>query len=160
MRGFNTIPLDDFNKLYCLVCSNRECSRSIGNSSLFDSRVKNWKKVLFENIQRIESGDMCNPKFINIENSGPIPEINSVQPKFETVTAPEFDNEGVKIEHYDLTSDVIDSAVKKCTEKEPEIMQINTTQINTIINKPLIIGNSAKTESIEQSGGSYTFDED
>ena len=83
MRGFTTVPLDDFNKLYCLVCSNRECSRSIGNSSLFDSRVKNWKKVLFDNIQRIESGDMCNPKFTSIENSGSVLEVNSVQPNLK-----------------------------------------------------------------------------
>ncbi len=71
------LTLDVFNRTYCAVCGNRECSRSIANASAFDVRVLNWKKDLFESVPRAPDGDSSYDnirakKFLPITKSGNI----------------------------------------------------------------------------------------
>jgi len=51
------VPLDVFNRSYCVVCGNRECSRSALNGMAFDARVLNWKKDMFDSVPRADEAD-------------------------------------------------------------------------------------------------------
>lgn len=85
MSEFKGAPIDAFNREFCTLCSNRECTRSWGNASVFDRRVKNWRAVLFENVPRSNNPNLANPKFELVE-SGRVPEVST--PTFETIPAP------------------------------------------------------------------------
>jgi len=85
MAQFRGVPIDAFNREFCTVCSNRECSRSWGNASVFNARVKNWRSVLFENVPRIVAPDQANPNFLPVD-AGRVPEIRTSA--FETSPAP------------------------------------------------------------------------
>ncbi|OPZ38222.1 MAG: hypothetical protein BWY99_01682 [Synergistetes bacterium ADurb.BinA166] len=53
----NRTPIDEFNRKYCVVCCNRDCSRSAAGGLAFDRRALNWKKDLFDEVPRAEEGD-------------------------------------------------------------------------------------------------------
>jgi hypothetical protein len=56
------IPIDDFNKNFCVVCVNHDCAR--GASGLkFENRVNNWKSIYFDDVRRADEND---PKFEHI----------------------------------------------------------------------------------------------
>jgi len=56
-------PIDVFQKAFCSVCANRDCSRSTSSSLSFDKRVSNWKNDLFDNVPRANESD---PNFARI----------------------------------------------------------------------------------------------
>lgn len=63
MSDFPNVPLDAFQKSYCVMCANRECQRSGLNNSMFDTRVRNWREILFTAVPRASEDD---PKYDNI----------------------------------------------------------------------------------------------
>jgi hypothetical protein len=85
MSEFKGAPIDAFNREFCAVCSNRGCSRSWGNASGFDTRVKNWRTVLFEKVPRIVAPDLANPNFAPMETTR-VPEVQTQT--FETSASP------------------------------------------------------------------------
>lgn len=56
-------PIDIFQKAFCSVCANRDCSRSTSSNLSFDRRVSNWKDDLFNNVPRANESD---PNFARI----------------------------------------------------------------------------------------------
>lgn len=50
-------PIDEFNRVYCLRCDNRECARAASNNYAFDRRVQNWHNDLFVNVPRASEND-------------------------------------------------------------------------------------------------------
>ncbi len=57
------VPLDEFNKVICMRCGNRQCTRSRANNMMFDSRVANWRSNWFLNVPRAVEND---PNYANI----------------------------------------------------------------------------------------------
>jgi len=57
------MPIDLFNKSYCIVCSQLACARSRANTMAFSDRAQNWKKNLFDNPPRADDND---PRYANI----------------------------------------------------------------------------------------------
>lgn len=76
MSGFGTIPLDSFTQGYCLVCANRECTRSYANTMVFDKRVQNWHKTLFSEVPRADAND---PRYENVRAKRFIPKEPLIQ---------------------------------------------------------------------------------
>ena len=69
-------PIDIFQKAFCSVCANRDCSRSTSSSLSFDKRVSNWKDDLFDNVPRADESDpnfarIRAKRFISINNDPP-----------------------------------------------------------------------------------------
>lgn len=83
------IPIDAFSRAYCIVCANRECSRSALGSMSFDVRVANWHKDMFESVPRADESDkkfdaLRNKKFLQVHAD--VPEITLQRPqRFEVV---------------------------------------------------------------------------
>jgi len=57
MNDVGNPPIDDMNRNFCVVCSNRECERAGAHQSAFDRRVKNWRETLFLNVPRASQDD-------------------------------------------------------------------------------------------------------
>lgn len=57
------VPIDEFNRVYCLKCFQKECERSAAGGTLFTRRVENWKTDLFEKPPRAKDDD---PKYAGI----------------------------------------------------------------------------------------------
>ncbi len=51
------VPLDEFNKAYCVRCQQRGCERAGMNSSLIAVRARTWKERLFERVPRADNDD-------------------------------------------------------------------------------------------------------
>ena len=84
------IPMDQFNKAYCLVCANRECSRSGLNLSAFDRRAINWKSDLFDNVVRPSESDpqyqsVRSKQFLPVARHGGEVNTHTSPVRFETV---------------------------------------------------------------------------
>lgn len=160
MSEFRGAPIDAFNKEFCLVCSNRECSRSWGNSSVFDNRVKNWRKVLFESVPRVPGLSK-----IAFEPTDRVPEV-SVK-KFEPIM-------------HDLDDDIPDtdpmgpivttSATPPISSSSPELITAPPSipaapavpnMVNTPFVQPLVIGGGKPTEETKAEPGCvFVFDDD
>lgn len=65
MSEFRNIAIDQFNKAYCLVCANADCSRSRANNTLFQIRTANWEKDLFIDPPKLEPQDPIAVSIIN-----------------------------------------------------------------------------------------------
>lgn len=57
------VPIDEFNKAYCVRCVQKECARAGLNGSLLARRAATWKVNLFENPPRAAEND---PKYQSI----------------------------------------------------------------------------------------------
>lgn len=174
MSEFKGAPIDAFNREFCVLCSNRECSRSWGNSSVFDYRVKNWKEILFTNIARSKDTSLGNPKFESVD-TGAMPEIFSHEtPEFETISFDDFTDtdpnmpsmeEMKKIEQVeeDETLGKSDKSDKSNKENKPVTNQSVVGSMNTLFTKPITLGNSQQkqdVEKVEPAGCVFTFDDE
>lgn len=86
MRDVPGLPIDQFNTAFCVMCGNRQCSRSGANNLAFDRRVSNWKNDLFDNVPRASDRDpgfdhIRLKRFIPIEpESTVVPDVYSREP--------------------------------------------------------------------------------
>lgn len=149
MSEFKNAPIDAFNKEFCMMCSNRECARSWGNNSIFDSRVKDWRRILFEDVKRIENVDYANKGFVPVD-IGRIPEVTISN--FETVTVNKNDT--------DPTNPTVE--IQKPTTESVKPTINKQTQTNTPFNNPIILG--SKKQNVEEdkteSSCVFVFDSD
>ncbi len=67
MSSSGTMSIGDFKSCFCDMCFNSECTRSKGSTSKFDIRTKNWEKIYFTGVQRI---DEKNDSYERILNNG------------------------------------------------------------------------------------------
>lgn len=63
MSDVGNVPLDVFQRQFCLVCAQRQCTRSGLNNSAFDQRARNWQEMLFTKVPRADDAD---PRYSNI----------------------------------------------------------------------------------------------
>jgi len=154
MSEFRNAPIDAFNRQFCVVCSNRECSRSWGNNSTFDTRVKNWRSVLFENVQRKDDPNISNPKFELVE-PGRVPEIRPSV--FETIpAAPPLSYEDVPDTDPDSPI-LVSPANVVVTPPQTEPVPI----MNTPFDKPVMLGGAEeKTEEKMEPGSVFIFEDE
>ncbi len=57
------VPIDEFQKAYCVRCIQKDCERARLNGSLFARRTATWKEVLFDKPPRAADDD---PRFASI----------------------------------------------------------------------------------------------
>lgn len=85
------VPINDFNQTFCIVCINKECTRSRSNNLLFEQRAINWKTTLFRDIPRASEDD---PRYADIrsKNFVPVsPELNIATPEPDNIPENTFD---------------------------------------------------------------------
>ena len=174
MSEFKGAPIDAFNKEFCALCSNRECSRSWGNASVFDSRVKNWRSFLFENVQRSNDPNIANPNFMLV-GSRSVPEMNT--PTFETIPSkpPTEDKSFLSYEDVSDTSPDVSDTSPDVSDTSPSPPMENTEPVivpipenvrkdsyNTPFDKPMMLqGPKEKPEEeTEQPGCVFVFDDE
>ena len=51
------LPIDQFSRSFCMVCSQKACSRSRANTMIFTERVATWRSRLFTNVPRASDDD-------------------------------------------------------------------------------------------------------
>ncbi len=51
------LPIDQFCQAFCVVCSQKACTRSRAHTMLFTERVATWKTRLFDNVPRAAEND-------------------------------------------------------------------------------------------------------
>jgi hypothetical protein len=51
------VPIDQFSRIYCVVCGYKPCVRSRANTMVFTERVANWRPRLFTEVPRAEDSD-------------------------------------------------------------------------------------------------------
>lgn len=155
------LTLDVFNRTYCVVCGNRECSRSSANASAFDMRVLNWKKDLFESVPRAPEGD---PSYDNIRAKKFLPmnkpvEINT----YEVQITPEPRIPSVKIVE---ETPQLEISFDKPVLRAPQLATMPAQQasqqnlpFNTPFTHGVLIKNSEpeSKESISEPGSTFTF---
>lgn len=131
MADVKNVPIDEFNKAFCLVCANRECTRARANTSLFNIRTTNWEKDLFLNIPRLEESNPVAKEIIAKWYSPP--SINSGTPSGFTAL-----KEAVLEPQGEAPAAVTDEPQfkpikpKKSIKKKPkEVLEINSEQPTT-----------------------------
>ena len=156
MSEFKGAPIDAFNKEFCVLCSNRECTRSWGNASVFDSRVKNWRAILFENVLRIDDASLTNLKFEPIDSTH-LPDVNT-QP-FETIPAPAlFDD--ARAHDTDRAPPISDPVPTPDLALALEPQPHTTDAVNTPFDQPVMLGEKPKAEEKAEPGCVFVFEDE
>lgn len=155
------MPIDHFAQAFCIVCSQKECTRSRSNTMLFTERVSTWKSRLFDNVPRADDNDtnygriraknfqsVEDPIIINTESvriPEQIPVLKPEEDKFPTVTKNENQSTNICIE----------PSVLVVQNKEPELNNTPFQGGIIISGKPI-----DKTEDkIMEPGSTFTFEE-
>lgn len=161
-----SVPIDDFNKSYCIVCANRECTRSISNNMAFDKRVQNWQNDLFINPPRASDDD---PKFVNIRNKNFAPAGHRIEipgsPNFISVQSKAQVESPPRIETLDNAVIQIPSrfSPQPVNESASENRQaVQAVQDNTNFSQGVILPgkDKEKKENVDQPGSTFTFDDE
>ncbi len=80
----NKIPIDEFNKGFCIRCNNSSCTRSKTKGFKFVERANNWKSMYFDDVKRANEKD---PKYEEIRSKKFI-SIPKLKNKTETIVLP------------------------------------------------------------------------
>ncbi len=173
-----TVPIDIFSQEFCVLCVNKECSRSRSNDMLFDRRANNWKSDLFVNTPRAKDGEsqydgIRSKNFISVTSDVP----NVPQNTFESTEVEQHKPSiEIKIEQeQEKEPPSIEIKTEQEQEKKPEINppqqipetplepEINPQQIsnpgNTSFEQGVVLPGKPKEIRLE-SGQSYTFGSD
>lgn len=65
------LAINDFQQMFCVRCTQPECTRSLDGLSKFDKRVRNWEENLFLNPPKMDPKDprytaLAGKKFLTI----------------------------------------------------------------------------------------------
>ena len=170
LNATGNIPIDLFNKSYCIVCANRECARSALNNTSFDVRALSWKEKLFTKVPRAEESDqnynrIRDKKFISINGlSKNTPyEIQSYEPIQTDIISDEqpINEDSNKIQEPESESEpkLELEEPKPLVQEQSTQLEINQEFYNTPFNQGTILKDNSK-EKILEPGSSYTFDDE
>lgn len=70
MSSFGNVPMDEFNKVWCVNCQNSKCVRNGAQNMLFNKRIENWRDKLFINPNRADERD---DRYDNLRNTKFLP---------------------------------------------------------------------------------------
>src|SRR5271166_5111236 len=152
------IPIDQFSRSYCVVCSNKECCRSRANTMIFPERVQSWKLRLFDDVPRASDDDK-NFEHIRAKNFQSTNEQAAVQ----IIQNQELPKE--------TSPPVIEAKLEVVVSKEEPLQEISTkTPIQqsypTIDNTPMQGGimipgkpNDNEKDKFINPGDSFVFEE-
>jgi len=158
-KAKKAIPMDDFQREFCVYCMNRECARSGASSMLFDRRAANWYKDLFVDVQRAPPGDETAAaivgKWAPSNFKVPLPVQQEVVPAPPVVSAPPavpMPQEAVPMPQ---------EAVPMPSEPE-HVAPAPTRKVlpgaaNTPFDNPMFIGPAPSDEQVLDPGGTFTF---
>lgn len=180
MSGFDAVPIDQFNLAWCTKCVNKECSRAQAGQ-LFNIRAETWKEKLFTDVKRANEKD---PNFAHIfskpfqlVNADPltiqsIPAFPQPAPEVQPIPAPEpapmnFKTEEKPVELKEEILEVVPE-IKSVPEPiqiaqpvQPQIIQNLAIPFNTPFSQPVMIkGKATPNETVIESGGTFTFEDE
>lgn len=166
------VPIDDFNRAFCIVCVNSECSRSKSNNLKFEYRVSNWEDTLFNNVSRANSEDpefehIRIKKFLPMENKNTyvmetLPDLTPVDPPPKTETEPEPEPDQVmaqnteNLEGIENTGDTGDIENKISVPQSAPLPQQTNTEFKQ---GTMLPGSSSKEVSLDP-GQVFVFDDE
>jgi hypothetical protein len=166
------VPINEFNKVYCLRCGRAECSRSAGSNLSFTNRVLNWKHDLFEAPPRADEND---PMFADIRAKKFISASDNIQQVSPTVIQVPVQIEqeskpnplGVKIvEEQSVEVEPVpvqEQPVEQIQEIPPTVRMPSNRLLNTKYNQGTMVGNpnpQPSKEVVIAPGGTFSFGED
>jgi hypothetical protein len=163
-------PVDQFNATYCIVCANRECSRSSLNNSTFDKRMRNWQSTLFTNVPRAIEEDkrfdnIRSKKFLPMQSMYEVQSISEEPVKIPDINATEFVNISINNVN-DEPKSPIESIVIDTSRSQEHPLDIPVKKSPQISNTPFEQGtilHSPSTESQDvklESGETYILEDD
>ena len=156
------VPINEFNKVYCLRCGRVECSRSAGSGLSFTNRALNWKHDLFEAPPRADDND---PMFADIRAKKFISasdQVEQVSPKIIQVPV-QITKES---KPNPLGIEIIEEQPEQANPEPPtqEPVQVVNPPINRLVNTKFnqgaMIGNpnpQTKQEVVIAPGGTFSF---
>ena len=159
-------PIDLFQKAFCFVCANRECSRSSANNMAFDRRMSSWKKDLFDNVPRADESDprfasIRSKKFVTINNIEPIVVNSNIISNPETFIS--MSTDGVSPTDIDIPTEqpVIQQPVIQQMTQPPTPSQPvqNSSQANTPFSHGAVLPGFKieQADVVIEPGGNFTF---
>lgn len=162
MEGFGNVPIDTFNKRFCVVCAQRECVRSGSNNSSFDVRARTWKTTLFDAVPRADDSD---PGFEHIRAKRFLPVSGHVQTVQFHPTGPGdviHIPEVVTRQDRGPSTGLVTPAPRTRAAAPPEAENTEFEQGSMLDGSTPEPGAKASTgsEVILESGGSFTFGDD
>ena len=153
------LPIDQFSRMFCVVCGQKECSRSRSNTMVFTERVANWKDRMFDKVPRASDND---ENYIRIRAKN----FQNIEPAMSIET-----KKVVPIELNDQ-KDEINISTKIDQIVEPKIVEIEKTRIigpgpePIISNTPFFGGVTLAGKPVDKNedelievGGSFVFGE-
>lgn len=179
MSGFN-VPIDSFNTGYCMVCANRDCTRSQSNSMIFDQRTQNWYKNLFSDVPRADINDVSfdnirAKKFIQINETNTkeiTKQVLHTDMKIEEPVMKEKDTVPVSQISSSVPVSQISSSLEPNTQIKEDIKQEkglqtqelpqNVYENNTSFEQGSVIKQDGVSQELKdviiKPGGSFTFE--
>lgn len=168
------VPIDDFNRSWCVVCTNSGCSRSSANGLAFTRRAENWKEDLFLNVRRAPEDD---PKYASIRAKAfivPTPSYEVSSQTSSPTPGPKWFTP-VTVEEEDLPPDTDPAPEPSAQTSDLQVPAEPPPQAPRAPQPLPVIGSSntpfsqgtvltgalpVKTEVVMQPGQTYTFGED
>ena len=168
-KAKKAIPMDDFQREFCVYCMNRECARSGASSMLFDRRAANWYKDLFVDVQRAPPGDETAAAIVgkwapaNFKVLLPVQQeavpVPSAVPIVSAPPAVPMPQEAVPMPQEAVP--MPQEAVPMPSEPEhvtpPPARKVLPGAANTPFDNPMFIGPAPSDEQVLDPGGTFTF---
>ena len=181
MSGFNSIPIDQFNLTWCVICVNKECGRAKAGQ-LFNTRAETWKEKLFTEVKRADEKDpnynhifskpflLVNADPLTIQSipSFPQPPPEAEESKPTPIQPVNFKVEEqpveIKEEILETTPEpepVVPESVPTISPTAPAVNSNSAVPFNTPFNAPVMIKQKATpNDTVIESGGTFTFDDE
>lgn len=148
-------PIDQFCRSFCVVCGNKECTRSRANLMSFTARAAEWEDRMFNKVPRAAPND---EKFTYIRSKNfrqtnvEVLTIHS-QPILETVHSnSEQEPKGIKVEMAPTIDEKPASVPAKISVIDNTPMQAGMILPGKPVDK--------KEDQFLQSGSSFSFESD
>lgn len=162
-------PLDLFQKAFCSVCYNRECTRSSSHNLSFDRRISNWKKDLFDNVPRADDSDpryasIRAKKFVTIDRSSPpVFFSNTQEPPISTDVPVQPQIVQPQIVQPQSTVPTVSPEPEQAPQTAPQTSQepaVSSDQANTPFSQGTILPGFQRQETSDtviEPGDTFTF---
>jgi len=121
------VPLQDFQRQFCVRCQQPECTRSRTGSSLFEDRVNHWYERLFSEVPRMDPADerfpsLSGQRFVEVRADRPYEVQGWVDPlRPEEAASPEPDE---SVPDTFREEPVIETAPTSPPEPEPSVEEL------------------------------------
>jgi hypothetical protein len=160
LQGKANVPIDVLQKDYCIVCLNRDCSRSGVSQGSFVQRTQSWEKTLFISPTRAPDNDPYVQKTLSAWGSSESAQASRVfvPPNFVSVEPAQVSRvSDPVVDPATATLDNVPNVATPMNKETPDPPKPVSPKPKNPFAPGYVGPKPEESEVVIESGGSFTF---